>query len=63
MSGTIKLLQKAQLINLTDAATVVRRQDGKVKVKQAMNLVGAGVLAEPSGVCSSGYCSSCPGWD
>ena len=44
MGGTIKQLQKAQLINITDAATVVRRQDGKVKVKQATNLVGAGAL-------------------
>ena len=37
-------LQKLQLINLTDAAVVVRRQDGKVKVKQAVSLVGAGAL-------------------
>jgi uncharacterized membrane protein len=27
-----------------DAAVVVRRQDGKVKVKQAVNLVGSGAL-------------------
>jgi uncharacterized membrane protein len=37
-------LQKQQLINLSDAAIVVRRQDGKVKVKQAVSLVGAGAL-------------------
>lgn len=37
-------LQKAQLISLADAAVVVRRQDGKVKVKQAVNLVGAGAM-------------------
>ena len=37
-------LQKRQLISLADAAVVVRRQDGKVKVKQAVNLVGAGAL-------------------
>lgn len=37
-------LQKGQLISLTDAATVVRMADGKVKVKQANNLVGAGAL-------------------
>jgi uncharacterized membrane protein len=37
-------LQKLQLINLSDAAVVVRRQDGKVKVNQANSLVGAGAL-------------------
>lgn len=37
-------LQKQQIIKLEDAAVVVRRQDGKVKVKQAVSLVGAGAL-------------------
>ena len=37
-------LQKQQLIELEDAAVVVRKQDGKVKVKQAQSLVGAGAL-------------------
>lgn len=37
-------LQKEYLVKLEDAAVVVRRQDGKVKVKQAVNLVGAGAL-------------------
>ena len=37
-------LQKMQLVKLADAAVVVRRPDGKVKVKQAVNLVGAGAL-------------------
>jgi uncharacterized membrane protein len=37
-------LQKLHLINLADAAVVVRRQDGKVKVSQAVSLVGAGAL-------------------
>jgi uncharacterized membrane protein len=32
------------LIKVSDAATVIRKLDGKVKVKQANNLVGAGVL-------------------
>ncbi len=32
------------LISLSDAAVVVRRQDGKVKVKQAVSLVEAGAL-------------------
>ncbi|MEA3438835.1 MAG: DUF1269 domain-containing protein [Chloroflexota bacterium] len=44
MGGEIKNLQKQQLITLEDAAIVVRKQDGKVKVKQANNLVGAGAL-------------------
>jgi len=37
-------LQESQLIRVSDAAVVVRRQDGKVKVKQAVSLVGAGAL-------------------
>ena len=37
-------LQKRQILSLADAAVVVRRQDGKVKVKQAVSLVGAGAL-------------------
>jgi uncharacterized membrane protein len=37
-------LQKLQLISLSDAAVVVRKEDGKVKVKQAVSLVGAGAL-------------------
>src|SRR2546421_4973928 len=38
-------LQKAQLIKIDDACVVVRGQDGKVKVKQAANLAGAGALS------------------
>ena len=37
-------LQKQGLVTLDDAAVVVRRADGKVKVKQAVNLVGSGAL-------------------
>jgi uncharacterized membrane protein len=37
-------LQRQQLLSLADAAVVVRRRDGKVKVKQAVSLVGAGAL-------------------
>ena len=37
-------LQKQELITLEDAAVVVRKPDGKVKVKQARSLVGAGAL-------------------
>jgi uncharacterized membrane protein len=44
MAEAIKGLQKQELIKLEDAAIVVRRQDGKAKVKQAQSLVGAGAL-------------------
>ncbi|WP_158059210.1 DUF1269 domain-containing protein [Halorussus halophilus] len=37
-------LQKQQLVTLKDAAVVVRKDDGKVDVKQAQSLVGAGAL-------------------
>lgn len=37
-------LQKQQYITLADAAAVVRKPNGKVKIKQANNLVGAGAL-------------------
>jgi uncharacterized membrane protein len=37
-------LQKQYIIKLADAATVVRKPDGKVDVKQAVNLVGNGAL-------------------
>jgi len=37
-------MQKQQIITLQDAAVVIRREDGKVKVKQAQSLVGAGAL-------------------
>jgi uncharacterized membrane protein len=44
MEDTILGLQKMNLIELEDAAYVTRRQDGKVKVKQANSLVGAGAM-------------------
>ncbi|HRI56380.1 MAG: DUF1269 domain-containing protein [Anaerolinea sp.] len=44
MIGTIQSLQKQQLIQLADAAIVVRKPDGKAKVKQLNSLVGAGAL-------------------
>ena len=37
-------LQRQQFLSLADAAVVVRRRDGKVKVKQAVSLVGAGAV-------------------
>ncbi|MFN2235949.1 MAG: DUF1269 domain-containing protein [Anaerolineales bacterium] len=42
MRDALAGLQKEHLITLEDAAVVVRNQDGKAKVKQAVNLVGAG---------------------
>jgi uncharacterized membrane protein len=37
-------MQKQKLVELEDAAVVVRHQDGKVKVKQVQSLAGAGAL-------------------
>ena len=37
-------LQKQELLQLDDAAVVVRKEDGHVKVKQARSLTGAGAL-------------------
>ena len=42
--SVLSSLQKQELIKLADAATVVRKPDGKVKVRQAVDLVGAGAL-------------------
>jgi len=44
MSHELQLLQKQQLVSLSDAAIVTRNADGKPKVKQLNNLVGAGAL-------------------
>jgi len=44
MRDALGRLQKLHLIELSDAAVVVRKEDGKVKVKQAVSLVGAGAL-------------------
>ena len=44
MRDVLKRLQKQQIVELEDAAVVVRKQDGKVKVKQAVSLVGQGAL-------------------
>ena len=38
-------LQKEELIGLDDLVVVVRREDGKIKIKQATNLTGAGALS------------------
>jgi uncharacterized membrane protein len=37
-------IQKQRMLQLADAAIVVRRQDGKVKVKQLTDLVGSGAF-------------------
>ena len=37
-------IQKRRMLQLADAAVVVRRQDGKVKVKQVRSLVGSGAF-------------------
>lgn len=44
MDETIHYLMKEELIDLKDAAIVIRKPDGKIKVKQATHLVGAGAL-------------------
>lgn len=44
MRDALIAMQKQQIIQLEDAAVVIRRQDGKVKVKQAQSLAGAGAL-------------------
>ena len=37
-------IQKRRMLQLADAAVVVRKEDGKVKVKQLRNLVGSGAF-------------------
>lgn len=44
MESALGELQKRELIKLDDAAVVIRKMDGKVKVKQSRSLVGAGAL-------------------
>ncbi len=44
MRDALVKLQKQHLLTIEDAAVVVRKPDGKVKVKQAVSLVGAGAL-------------------
>lgn len=42
MIGYVQSWQRQQLLTISDAATVVRQANGKIKVKQANSLVGAG---------------------
>jgi len=44
MRDALVRMQKQDLVKLDDAAVVVRKPDGKVKVKQAVSLVGEGAL-------------------
>jgi uncharacterized membrane protein len=44
MDETIHQLKKEELMVLADAAVVIRKPDGKIKVKQATHLVGAGAV-------------------
>ncbi|PZU95789.1 MAG: hypothetical protein DCE90_11570 [Pseudanabaena sp.] len=41
----LRKLQKEHLIDLEDAAVVIRNQDGKVKIKQTQELTTAGALS------------------
>ncbi len=40
----LRRLQSEYLVDLEDAAVVIRNQEGKVKIKQAQELVGAGAV-------------------
>jgi uncharacterized membrane protein len=42
--GTLKQLQNQNLIKVDDAAILTRNPDGKAKIQQAHDLVGAGAL-------------------
>ncbi len=44
LQAQMKRLQKEHLVTLEDAAVVVRKADGNVKIKQSTSLVGAGAL-------------------
>ena len=44
MDDTIHQLKKEELMTLDDAAVVIRKPDGKIKVKQATHLVGVGMV-------------------
>jgi uncharacterized membrane protein len=61
----LRAMEKEYILDLEDAAVVVRDQDSKVHVKQSVNLIGAGaaqellkgerlaLCGEPCSVCSS----------
>jgi len=60
--GILSRLQKENLITLEDAAVVTRKPDGKVKVKQANSLVGAGALGGAFWGMLIGLLFFAPGW-
>jgi uncharacterized membrane protein len=41
----LRMLQREYLVDLEDAVVAVRRPDGKVQLKQSVNLVGAGAAS------------------
>lgn len=43
--NTLAKLQKAHLIDLEDAAVIVKNSEGEVKLKQTQNLVAAGAVS------------------
>lgn len=63
MDETIHKLKKEELMVLADAAVVIRKPDGKIKVKQATDLVGAGAFGGAFWGMLIGFYSGCPGWD
>ena len=50
----LRELQKEYLVDLEDAAIAVRGNDGKVQLKQSVNLVGLGAASSGLGAASSG---------
>lgn len=42
--GSVQAMQRQQRITVSDAAVVIRQNDGAIKVRQANNLVGVGAL-------------------
>ena len=42
---TLGRLQADHLVDLEDAAVVVRKQDGKLRIKQSQNLTAAGAVS------------------
>jgi len=44
MRNSLLKLEKEHLIGLQDAAVIVRNKEGKVKVNQEVNMVGAGAM-------------------
>jgi uncharacterized membrane protein len=56
----LRQLQVEHLIDLEDACVVVRDDNGKVQLKQAVNLTAAGPRAAASGAaCSASWSASC----